>query len=119
MMVNLAHRLLRQTGNAKASWRAADEDGRRFIYSASKSSAVIELCDARAEGCGKIRLTLLNSLGSAVDSTTKERNPDESDGTGGSMRNDVLDELYDAAREAALGVAETFRDIFSSLEDRA
>jgi hypothetical protein len=116
-MVELAHRLLRQTKNAKISWQPVDEDGEKFIYSSLKSSTVIELYDVDGDGNREIRLTLLNSHGTKVDSLEKEWEIGESDEVDAAAWNDVLDELYDQAKDAALSVTETFKDIFSSLAD--
>lgn len=116
-MANLAQRLLRQTKNAKIPWQAVDEDGNKLIYSTCKSSVIIETCGVEEETNTKVRLALLNFQGTTVESLDNERKSDESDETIEPTLNDVLDELYARAHDAALSATETFRDIFSSLDD--
>lgn len=62
-MANLAHRLLRQTKNAKIPWQAVDEDGNKLIYSTCKSSVVIEICGVEEEAKTKVRLALAELSG--------------------------------------------------------
>jgi hypothetical protein len=113
-MAELSRRLLQQTKSGRITWSAVDREGDEFIYSATSSSATVGP-DER----GDIRLALLNSRGETAASLEKAWSSDSSDQgeIAPAEWNDILDELYYAARDSALDVSETFKDIFSSLEE--
>jgi hypothetical protein len=115
-MVELAHRLLRQTKNAKISWLPIDDAGEQVIYTAPKSSAVVELRGINEEGAREIRLTLVSSRDTRIDSLTTQWHRSESGEMVASAWNDVLDELYEAARDVPVSATETFQDMFSSTD---
>jgi hypothetical protein len=108
-MEELANRLLAQTLIGAVAWQAVDRDGTVFIYSAINSSVTIGPSPGAVPEEQDFELKLLNSQGNMVATLTKDWEHEE-------PWHLILNELYYAARDAALNVNKTFKDIFSSLE---
>jgi hypothetical protein len=112
-MFLLARNLLEATKAGKITWALTDEE-KTFLYAGTRSSVVIKTYNDSYEGPSTI-LSLLNSQGTTVDSLETEHTR-EGDRWISAPWNDILDDLYHAARRVSYNVDEA---IDSMLDDIA
>ena len=113
-MLALARNLLEATKAGKISWALTDSEI-RFLYAGTRSSVTIEHYTDR-DSDEISTLTLLNSRGTAVDSIQSEFSPKEDNKWVEASWNELLDELYYAARRVAHNVDEAIDSMLSDIE---
>jgi len=109
----LATNLLEATKAGKISWALTDAEG-KFVYAGSRSSVTIEMHTDRFEGDATI-LSILNDRGTTVDSLQSEATQSE-DGWIPAPWNDLLEDLYHAARRVAYNVDEAIDSMLADIE---
>jgi hypothetical protein len=114
VMIDLASDLLKQTEEEKVSWSPTD-DADQYIFSATSSSVLIK-STVDHDGDRHVDLSLVNRNGSEVASLGTQFNREEPGGpwTGG-PNNKLLGRLYLAARNSALSVSDTLKDIYNAI----
>jgi hypothetical protein len=113
-LVDLAKNLLKRTQDGKISWTATDNDT-AFLFSGTSTSVRISTYFDN-EGESYTELSFLNSRGTVVDSIRDEYHQ-VSSGWEAADWNEVLDDLYYAARRDALDVDTMLDDFLADLED--
>jgi hypothetical protein len=114
-LIDLAKNLLQRTQEGGVSWTATDNET-AFLFSGTNSSVQINSYTDR-DGDMHTVLSILNSRGTVVDSIEDEFRPAPIDGYEPEDWNEVLDDLYYAARRNALDVDSTLDDLLADLED--
>lgn len=113
-MTKLAKQLLRRTLNGQISWNETDNEN-EFIYSASDSSVAIQNNNTRSI-TGRYTLTVRNWRGTIVQqlqSALRESDFVEIQ----EDWNEVLLDLYEAARRNALNIEGMLDDLITELGD--
>jgi len=112
-MLVLAKNLLEATDQGKISWALTDEE-QKFLYAGSRSSVTIESYRDR-DGDNVTTLSLLNSRGTTVDSLQTDYAYIE-DHSNAMPWNDILEDLYHAARRVAHNVDEAIESMLVDIE---
>lgn len=112
-MLTLTTNLLEATNQGKISWALTDEE-QKFLYAGSRSSVTIEFYKDR-EGDDIYILSLMNSRGTAVDSLQSEWTY-EGNGYTAASWNELLKDLYHAARRIAHNVDEAIEGMLIDIE---
>lgn len=113
-MLTLATNLLEATKVGKISWALTDKEN-RFLYAGTSSSVTVELTTDR-DGDNHTTLSLLNSRGTTVDSIQSEYEPAGPDRWTAASWNEILDDLYYAARRVAHNVDEAIESMLTDIE---
>lgn len=113
-MLLMARNLLEATKEAKISWALTDMEG-KFLYAGTRSSVTIERYRDN-DGDEIAILSLLNNRGTTVDSIQSEfqRQPDNK--WSPAEWNELLDNLYYAARRVAYNVDEAVESMLADIE---
>jgi hypothetical protein len=109
----MASELLEATREGKISWRLTDVED-KFIYAGTRSSVTIQLTQDRFEGDATI-LSLRNNRGTVVDSIETEGKQID-DRWIAAPWNELLDDLYHAARRVAHNVDEALDSMMADIE---
>jgi hypothetical protein len=104
----LAETVLTLTKRGEIQWAVTDDSG-SFLYSTTKSSLLINGSPAPEPEGGEYSLTLVNSKGDTVAEYNNELEEDNG------FRTQLLSDLWYEARNNALDVEDTFRDIRQAL----
>jgi len=113
-ILTLARNLLDATKQSKISWALTDVE-QRFIYAGSRSSVTIEKFTDRWNGEITV-LSLLNSRGTTVDSLETDSIKVSDEKSEPAPWNELLDDLYHAARRIAHNVDEAIDSMLSDIE---
>lgn len=113
-MLVMARTLLEATKQGKISWRLTDVDN-KFVYAGTRSSVTIELARDRY-GEEETVLCLLNNRGTVVDSLETEVTQTGEDHWESAPWNDLLDNLYHAARRVVHNVDDALASMLSDIE---
>jgi hypothetical protein len=112
-MLAMARGLLDATKEGKISWRLTDVED-KFVYAGTRSSVTIQFTTDRYDGATTI-LSLLNNRGTVVDSLETEATQTE-DKWEPAPWNDLLDDLYHAARRVVHNVDDALDSMMSDIE---
>lgn len=112
-MLLMANNLLAATKEGKITWRLTDAEA-KFIYAGTRSSVTIEFVSDRFNDEMTV-LCLLNDKGTVVDSL-ETGGVHEGDRFIPASWNEILDDLYHAARRVAYNVDEALDSILSDIE---
>src|SRR6266566_3019656 len=115
-MLTLARNLLEATKEGKVSWALTDMEG-KFLYAGTRSSVTIDHYDD-PDGDEVTVFSLLNSQGTTVDSLRNEmkRESGNSNIWVPADWNELLKDLYYAARRVAYDVDEAIESMLSDIE---
>lgn len=113
-MLTLAENLHEATKAGKISWALTDRED-KFLYAGTKSSVTIGAFTDR-DGDNHSTLSLLNSRGTTVDSLESEFEARQDGGYAGKPWNDLLEDLYHAARRVAHDVDGAIDSMLDDIE---
>ena len=117
-LVELAYGLYKRTNSGKINWGETVEED---VYQASLAnySVRISLEDSETTAPNDVRITIINSEGSVIESFT---DVDLRDEWHGNLEIDespyvIMLNMYEIARRTALGSEKAIRDILKELDD--
>jgi hypothetical protein len=111
-LIGMGQTLLEATREGKISWRLTDVEN-KFVYAGTRSSVTIQYATDQYDG-DTIILCLLNSRGVVVDSLESGGEHTEN-GVAPLPWNDLLDDLYHAARRVVHNVDEALESMLHDI----
>jgi hypothetical protein len=112
-LILMAQNLLKATREGKISWRLTDVEY-KFIYAGTRSSVTIEV--SQDNFSNETLLCLLNERGTVVDSLETGSSLGDDNSQTAFRWNDLLEDLYQAARRVAHNVDEALESMILDIE---